>query len=43
MAVVMGIALMGFVISCASTGTQSKGSAAAPQKTGFLHGYYEKL
>jgi hypothetical protein len=43
MAVVMGIALMGFVISCASTGAQSKGSAAAPQKTGFLHGYYEKL
>jgi hypothetical protein len=34
---------MGFVISCASTGAQSKGSAAAPQKTGFLHGYYEKL
>ena len=43
MAVVMGIALMGLVISCASTGTQSKGSAAAQQKTGFLHGYYEKL
>jgi hypothetical protein len=43
MAVVMGMALMGFVISCASTSTPSKGSAAAPQKTGFLHGYYEKL
>jgi hypothetical protein len=42
MAVIMGIVLMGFVISCASTGTQSKGSAA-PQKSGFLNGYYEKL
>ncbi|MGD8447349.1 MAG: DUF3313 domain-containing protein [Desulfobacterales bacterium] len=43
MALVMGIALMGFVISCASTGTKPKESAAGPQKTGFLHGYYDKL
>ncbi len=43
MAVIMGMALMGFVISCASTGAQSKGAAAGGQKTGFLHGYYEKL
>ena len=42
MAVVMGIAMIGFVISFASTGTQSN-AAAASQKTGFLHGYYEKL
>jgi hypothetical protein len=44
MAMVMGIALMGFFISCASTGTQMKASEEAVQhKTGFLHGYYEKL
>jgi hypothetical protein len=42
-AVVMGVALMGFAISCASTGNQSKQSATAPQKSGFLQGYYEKL
>jgi hypothetical protein len=43
MAVIMGIALMGFVISCASTGTQSKKSEVVPQNSGFLQGYYEKL
>jgi hypothetical protein len=43
MALVMGIALMGFIISCASTGTQSKGATAAPQTEGFLHGYYKNL
>jgi hypothetical protein len=43
MPVIIGITLMGFVISCASTGAQSKGVEAVPQKTGFLHGYYEKL
>jgi hypothetical protein len=43
MAVVIGIALMGLVISFASTGTQSKGFAADQQKSGFLHDYYGKL
>jgi hypothetical protein len=43
MAAAMGMALMGFVISCASTGAQSKGSAAGGQKSGFLHEYYAKL
>jgi hypothetical protein len=42
MALVMVIALMGFAISCASTGAKPKESAAGPQKTGFLHGYYDK-
>ena len=36
MAVIVGIALMGFAI-------QSIGSAANPLKSGFLYGYYEKL
>jgi len=43
MAGVMGIALMSFVIACASTGSQSKKEAAAPQFEGFLHGYYKNL
>jgi hypothetical protein len=43
MAMVMGIALMSFVISCASTGSQSKGAAAASQPEGFLNGYYKDL
>jgi hypothetical protein len=43
MAVVMGFALMSFVISCASTGSQSKKEAAAPQYEGFLHGYYKNM
>jgi len=41
--VVMGIAMMSFVISCASTGSPSKKSTAAPQTEGFLYGYYQKL
>ena len=43
MAVVMGIALLSFVISCASTGTQSKKTEAAAQTEGFLDGYYKDL
>jgi hypothetical protein len=43
MAVIMGIALIGFVISCASTGAKPKGATAGEPRTGFLHGYYEKL
>jgi hypothetical protein len=43
MAGVMGIALASFVFSCASTGAQSQKSAEAPQKVGFLDGYYENL
>jgi curli biogenesis system outer membrane secretion channel CsgG len=43
MTLVMGIALMGLVISCASTGTQSMGGEAVAPKSGFLKGYYEKL
>jgi hypothetical protein len=40
MSVVMGIVLVSFVISCASTGSQSKKAAAEPQTEGFLDGYY---
>jgi hypothetical protein len=43
MAVVMGIALASFVISCASTGSQSKKAETAPQTKGFLDGYYKNL
>ena len=43
MAVVMGIFLVSFVISCASTGSQSIKSSAAPQMTGFLGDYYKNL
>jgi len=43
MAVVMGIVLLSFVISCASTGSQSKKVEAAQQTEGFLDGYYEDL
>ena len=43
MAVVMGIALVSFVISCATAGPQSKQSTAASQKTVFLGDYYNKL
>jgi hypothetical protein len=39
----MGIALLTFTISCASTGAPSKGAAAAPQPEGFLNGYYKDL
>ena len=42
MVVVMGSALVCFVISFAAIGTHSN-AVAASQKTGFLHGYYEKL
>ena len=41
--VAMGIALVTFTISCASTGSQAKGAAAAPQTEGFLNGYYKDL
>jgi len=43
MAVVMGIALVSLVISCASTGTQSKKTEAAVEAEGFLDGYYKDL
>jgi Protein of unknown function (DUF3313) len=43
LAAVMGIALVTFTISCASTGASSKGAAAAPQTEGFLNGYYKDL
>ena len=43
MAVVMGIALVSFVISCASTGSQTKKPKQPPQTEGFLDGYYKDL
>ena len=43
LAVVMGIALVTFTISCASTGAPAKGAVAAPQTEGFLDGYYKHL
>jgi hypothetical protein len=43
MAVVMGIALVGLTVSCATTGSQSKGAEAVPQTEGFLDGYYKDL
>ncbi len=43
MAVVMAIVLVSFVISCASTGSQSKKAATAPPTQGFLDGYYKNL
>jgi hypothetical protein len=43
LAAVMGIVLVTFTISCASTGASSKGAAAAPQTEGFLNGYYKDL
>src|SRR5512136_730427 len=39
LAVVMGIALVSFTISCASTGAPSKGAAGEAQKVGFLGDY----
>jgi hypothetical protein len=39
----MAIVLVSFVISCASTGSQSKGAAVAPPTEGFLDGYYKDL
>lgn len=43
MAVVMGMALASFVISCASTDSVSKKSLSTPQTKGFLNGYYQYL
>jgi hypothetical protein len=43
MAVVMAIVLVSFVISCASTGSQSQKAATAPPAQGFLDGYYKDL
>ena len=43
LAVVMGIALLTFTISCASTGSPSKGAAAEAQKVGFLGDYAKNL
>jgi Protein of unknown function (DUF3313) len=43
MALVMGIALASFVVSCASTGASSKKVPATPQTKGFLNGYYQYL
>lgn len=40
---VMGIALVSFVTSCATAGPQSKQSAAASKKTVFLGDYYKNL
>jgi hypothetical protein len=40
---VMGIALVSFAISCASTGSQSKKASATSQTRGFLDGYYQDL
>ena len=40
---VMGIALVSFAVSCASTGSQPKEPAAAMEKKGFLDGYYANL
>ena len=39
LAVVMGIALLTFTFSCASTSSQAKGAAAEAQKLGFLGDY----
>ena len=39
MTVMMAMALMGFITSCAST----NGTTAGGHKAGFLHGYYDKL
>jgi len=43
MSVVMGIVLASFVISCASTGSQTKEAATATPTEGFLDGYYKDL
>jgi hypothetical protein len=43
MTLVMAISLVSLFVSCASTGSQTKGSEAAPQAEGFLHGYYKDL
>jgi len=43
LAVVMGIALLTFTFSCASTSSQSKGATAEAQKLGFLGDYAQYL
>jgi hypothetical protein len=43
LAVVMGIALLTFTISCASTGSQAKGAAGEAQKLNFLGDYAKSL
>jgi hypothetical protein len=43
MTVVAVVSLASFLVSCASTGSQTKGSEAAPRAEGFLHGYYKDL
>jgi hypothetical protein len=43
LAVVVGIALVTFTISCASTGSQSKGAPAEAQKVGFLGDFAKYL
>jgi hypothetical protein len=43
LAVVMGIALLTFTFSCASTSSQSKGATAEAQKLGFLGEYAQYL
>jgi hypothetical protein len=43
LAVVMGITLVTFTISCASTSSQSKGATAEAQKLGFLGEYAQYL
>jgi Protein of unknown function (DUF3313) len=43
MIAVMGIAMVSLVISCASTGTQTKNAETAAQTEGFLDGYYKDL
>ena len=43
MAAILGIALAGFVTSCASTGSPSKKASTAVETEGFLKGYYQDL
>jgi hypothetical protein len=43
MALVMGIAMMSFTVSCATTSTQPETTMATPQTEGFLDGYYKDL
>lgn len=39
----MGFALLSFIVSCATTSSQTEGAGTAPTKQGFLHGYYQNL
>lgn len=43
LAMVIGLALAGVVISCATPGSQTQETAAEPQKTGFLGEYAQNL